>query len=58
MNWRPKALGVVAVTAALLCVSATGASADAPETVEFTDSFSGPNTSLCGFEVRIESQVS
>jgi hypothetical protein len=58
MNWRPKALGVVAVTAALLCVSATGASADAPETVEFTDSFSVPNTSLCGFEVRIESQVS
>jgi hypothetical protein len=54
MNWRPKALGVVTATAALLCMSATGAAADRPLKEHFDDDpIEISNTSLCGFEIQI-----
>jgi hypothetical protein len=58
MNWRPKALGVVTATAALLCMSATGAAADRPTKTSFTDSFEFTNTSLCGFEIEVGVELS
>ena len=58
MNWRSKALGVVTATAALLGMSATGASADRPEKAHFDFSVEYTNTSLCGFPIEIVSQGS
>ena len=58
MNWRPKALGVVTATAALLCVSATGAAADPPTKEDFDDTFGQTVTTLCDFPVEVESHFS
>jgi hypothetical protein len=58
MNWRSKALGVVTATAALLGVSATEAAADRPEKTHFSETDGFTDTSLCGFPIEIESQIS
>jgi hypothetical protein len=58
MNWSTKALGVGTATAALLGMSATGAAADRPEKVTFSVTVEGTNTSLCGFPIEFESEVS
>ena len=58
MNWRPKTLGVVTATAALLGMSATGAAAAPPDKEYYSFSAGGTDTSLCGFPIEIQSEVS